>query len=88
LEFRWIDWNVEHIGRHGVTPAEAELVVENARPPFPERQEEDKWLVMGRGQGGRYVQVVFVRDDDGTAFVIHARPLTDKEKRRYRRRTR
>jgi hypothetical protein len=29
---------------------------------------------------------VFVLDDDGTVFVIHARPLTDLEKRRYRRR--
>ena len=30
----------------------------------------------------RLLQVVFVLDDDGTVFVIHARPLTDLEKRR------
>lgn len=31
---------------------------------------------------------IYVLDDDGTAYVIHARPLTDAEKRRYRRRRR
>jgi hypothetical protein len=33
-------------------------------------------------------QVVYVIDPDGTVYVIHARPLTDREKRRYRRRKR
>jgi hypothetical protein len=44
-------------------------------------------LVRGRRRGGRPIQVVFVLDDDGTAFVIHARPLTEAEKRRFRRET-
>ena len=30
-------------------------------------------------------QVVFVLDEDDTVFVIHARPLTEREKRRLRR---
>jgi hypothetical protein len=34
------------------------------------------------------MQVIFVLDPDDTIFVIHARPLTDWEKRRYRRRKR
>jgi hypothetical protein len=29
--------------------------------------------------------VIFVLDDDGSAFVVHARPLTEPEKRRHRR---
>ena len=45
-----------------------------------------KLLVMGRGQEGRFIQVVYVLDPDDRVFVIHARPLTDKEKHRYRRR--
>ena len=76
MEFRWIEWNVDHIAKHGVSPDEAERVVESARSPFPERLENEKWLVMGRGGGGRMLQVVFVLDEDGTVFVIHARPLT------------
>jgi uncharacterized DUF497 family protein len=42
--------------------------------------------VWGRGRSGRFLQVVFILDDDDTVFVIHARPLTDREKRRFRRR--
>jgi uncharacterized DUF497 family protein len=85
MDFRWNDWNVEHIGTHGVSADEAEVVVRGARGPFPRRIEDDKWLVWGRGQGGRLLQVIFVLDLDDTVFVIHARPLTDQEKRRLRR---
>jgi uncharacterized DUF497 family protein len=87
-EFRWIPWNAEHAGKHGVSMAEAELVVNGAQPPYPEYRGDEKWLVIGRGLSGRFVQVIYMIDDDGTLFVIHARPLTEREKRRYRRRTR
>lgn len=88
MEFRWNDWNLEHIAAHGVKPDETERVVEGAQPPFPEGREDGKLLVIGRGEGGRWLQVIYVLDDDGTVFVIHARPLDDGEKRRYRRRLR
>jgi hypothetical protein len=45
MEFRWNDWNIEHIGKHGVLPDEAELVIAGARSPFPRKIHEDKWLV-------------------------------------------
>ena len=88
MEFRWNEWNLDHIAVHGVTPEEAERVVENAEPPYPEGREDGKLLVIGRSDGGRWMQVIYVQDDDDTAFVIHARPLDDGEKRRYRRRMR
>lgn len=85
MEFRWNEWNVDHIAKHGVSPEEAESVVGRAKRPFPRKMEDDKWLVWGRGSGGRPVQVIFVLDDDESIFVIHARPLTESEKRRFRR---
>jgi uncharacterized DUF497 family protein len=85
MDFRWNDWNEEHVLDHGVLPEEAEMVLESARSPFPRMIEDDKRLVWGRGIGGRWLQVMYLLDADGTVFVIHARPLTDKEKRRYRR---
>ena len=85
MDFRWNLWNLEHVATHSVTPAEAESVIYATRRPYPLHREDDKWLVCGRGHGGRLLQVVFVIDDDGTVFVIHARPLTEREKRRYRR---
>jgi uncharacterized DUF497 family protein len=64
----------------------AEMVVRQAKPPFPQEIGEDKLLVMGQGRGGRFLQVIYVLDPDDTIFVIHARSLTDREKKRYRRR--
>ena len=80
MDFRWIEWNEDHIQQHGVSPEEAEAVVKRARTPFPRMIEDDKRLVWGRGRGGRLLQVIFVLDDDATVFIIHARPLTAKGK--------
>jgi uncharacterized DUF497 family protein len=86
MDFRWNEWNIEHIGLHGVTPDEAELVVRNAKRPYPRYRDDGKWLAWGRGRGGRLLQVVFVIDEHDSIFIIHARPLTEKEKKRYRKR--
>lgn len=86
MEFRWNEWNIEHVQQHGVAPEEAEWVVERAKPPYPERREDDKWLVMGQATGGRFLQVIYIEDPEGSIFIIHARPLNEREKQRYRRR--
>jgi hypothetical protein len=41
-----------------------------------------KWQVVGRGQGDRFVQVVYTVDPDDTLFIIHAMPLTTRRRRR------
>ena len=74
------------MGTHEVQPEEAEFVVEQAAHPYPQHREDDKFLVWGPTAGGRLLQVVFLLDEDDTVFVIHARALTDKEKRRRRKR--
>ena len=86
--FRWNEWNVEHIAEHGVSIDEAEWVVETARPPYPEAREDGKRRVVGCGRGGRWLQVVYIYDPEDVIFVIHARPLSQNEKRRARRRHR
>lgn len=88
MQFRWIDWNRDHVAGHGVGWEEAEMVVRQTRPPFPQQLGDDKLLVVGQGHGGRFLQVIYVREPEDMVFVIHARPLTDREKRRYRRRKR
>lgn len=87
-DYRWNEWNVEHIAEHGITPTEAEHVVDNARPPYPEQTRNKKFLVRGNNANGDFLQVIYLVDPDGTIYIIHARPLTDREKRRYRRRHR
>jgi uncharacterized DUF497 family protein len=48
----------------------------------------NRWTVWGQTEEGYYLQVVFVLDPDETIYVIHSRPLTDKEKRILRRKRR
>ena len=61
--FSWDDWNVNHIAKHGVTPAEAEHVVRHAADPFPRSTGDHKSIVWGQTGEGRYLQVIFVYRD-------------------------
>ena len=81
--FRWNDWNIEHIGRHGVKQSEAERVVTTGER---RRVGEGKYKAIGRGVGDRWMQVIYIFDPPGVTYVIHARPLNDAEKRRVRKR--
>lgn len=76
--FRWIEWNLDHATRHGCSVDEIESVVLN----YSNRKVGDgKRMTVGRGRGNRVIQVVFLIDDDGTFFVIHAMPLTTRRRR-------
>ena len=88
MKFRWNDWNIGHVAEHYVQPLEAESVVEQAREHEWEYRGEGKWLIRGRGFGERLIQVIFLIDPDDSVYVIHARPLTLREKQRLRRRQR
>ena len=88
MDFRWTEWNVEHLARHGVDPESAERVVREARRRYPRRVGRDRWLVWGADDGGRLLQVIFVPREDGSLYVIHARPLTEAERKRWRRKER
>ncbi len=85
MEFRWNRWNVDHIAQHGVSADQAEEVIRDATRPYPLHREDGKWLVWGKTAGGDLLQVVFIIDEDDSVFVIHARPPTKNEKKRYRR---
>ena len=84
-DFRWNEWNVEHIARHGVSREEAEYVVDHAARPFPRHHGDGKFLVRGQSEEGRWLQVVYVFDPRDVIYVIHARPLKETEKRATRR---
>lgn len=82
MDFRWNAWNLEHATKHGCAVREIESVVRNARRPWPQYVGEDRWMVEGRGQGGRVVRAVYLIDPPpDTAFVIHAMPLTTRRRR-------
>ena len=87
-DFRWNEWNLTHIAQHSVSAEEAEYVITNAKPPYPVLIVEEKWKVWGQTANGRYLQLIFLYDPGETIYVIHARGLSDREKRRLRRRRR
>lgn len=74
-DFRWNSFNLEKVARHGVSPQEAEHVVRFAKRPYPRPHRKGTWIVRGRGNSNRMVQVVFLLDDDDTYYIIHAMPL-------------
>ena len=84
-EFRWNEWNIEHLAEHGVSPVEAEELVCSAIRPYPRKIGDGKYIVRGRTQAGVYLQVILVFDPAPVIYVIHARPLSETEKWRFRR---
>ncbi len=85
--FRRNEWNREHIAIHGVLPEEAEFIVNHTSRPYPEFIGDGKWRVRGQTFSGRYLQVIFVIEHE-CYYVIHARGLTERERRNLRRRRR
>ena len=84
-DFRWNQWNQDHMACHGVEPEEAEHVVEHPARGFPRYDGEGKYRALGQTDAGRYLQVVYIFSPAGVIYVIHARGLTGPEKRRLRR---
>jgi hypothetical protein len=67
--FAWDETNCDHIAEHGVTPAEAQFVVESARSPFPQDVGDGKRRVWGATAAGRWLQVIYVlKNQDEVAF--------------------
>jgi len=87
-EFRWNEANVDHIDGHNIVPAEAEYVVNHPFRGYPRAMEEEKYLAKGQTANGHYIQVIYVFDPPGVVYVIHARPMTIRERRALNRRRR
>ena len=80
------EWSARHIAAHGVTLDEVrEAILE--RPYWAAPGREGTILVYGRTYAGRYLLVVAI-DENGAAFIVTARDMTDAEKRTFRRKAR
>jgi len=84
-EFVWPQDQIDHIAEHGVEPHEFEEVCSGRSFVRRVKSEGDNpvYNVMGRTKEGRYLFCVVIRFPDGRGYPISARPMTDKEKRRY-----
>ncbi len=84
--FVWPEDRVDHVARHGVSPAEVEetcfgrALVQRSKT----LGENPVYYVLGQTVAGRYLFCVIIRFPDGNGYPVTARTMTAKEKRRYR----
>ncbi len=80
--FWWDNQNIEHIADHGVEPAEAEAVLDNAK--LIRKAGRGKYIAYGQTDSGRYLMVVYAPKEDNRVRVITARDMIPREKRQFR----
>ena len=85
-ELVWPPDRLAHIERHGVTPEEVEeacfgrAFVQWAKS----RGENPVYYVLGQTRAGRYLFCVVIQFPDGRGYPVTARPMTARERRRYK----
>lgn len=86
----WDDYNIEHIAKHGVKPAEVEQVVfgTGMKGPFEDNRSRTGRLVFFGFSGPTLNRRTLVAVTDrptanGDAYVLSARPATDRERMKY-----
>jgi hypothetical protein len=85
--YRDPDTGQPHIYGHGSTEEEVEYVLCGSGEDFAGAR--DSRMKLGQTAAGRYLQVIYVPDEDPTSvFVITACELRGKAKKAYRRRQR
>ncbi len=83
-EFEWDHRNVGHmLSRHNVTPEEVEEAAFDG-PAVWERGRTGRYYLLSRTVSGRFLFVVVAYLGRGKARAITARNMTDREKRRWR----
>ncbi len=85
-ELEWDDENIEHVARHNVNPLEVEDVCFGTH--ISEREGAQRWVLSGQSAAGRYLNIVVERVGKGRFRAITAFEMSEKYKRRYRKRFR
>lgn len=78
----WDDWNEEHLGRHNVSPDEAEEVC--LADPLVLRGRGGTKTLYGLTDAGRYLLVVLAERGSGIYYPVTARDMTETERRSFR----
>ena len=84
----WFDEIIEKLEwKHNVQPREVTEVFVN-KPEFRfvekgHRSGENVYAAMGQTYAGRYLIVFFIYKKDKRAFILSARNMTDRERRKY-----
>ncbi len=85
-KFIWPEDRIEHIARHDIDPEEVEEVC-FGRPFVRRAKSEGKnpvYYVLGQTVAGRYLFCVIIQFPDKNGYPVTVRPMTDAEKRRFK----
>ena len=84
-ELIWPEDRLEHIARHSVTPDEVdEVCFSKAFVQRTQSQGDNPvYYILGQTEAGRYLFCVVIHFPDGRGYPVTARPMTDRERRRY-----
>lgn len=81
------DTGLPHIYGHGINETDVERALLSPTEDGPSSNGSRQ--AIGQVEGGRYIRVVYVPDQDGdSVFVVTAYPLAGRELKAYRRRRR
>jgi uncharacterized DUF497 family protein len=84
-EFLWPEDRVDHISRHGVSPEDFEEVCFGSPLVLRARSEGPNpvYHVLGETHSQKHLLCIAIQFPDGKGYPVTARPMTDREKRRY-----
>ncbi len=78
----WDDWNVAHIAKHAVSPAEVE---EFCRGEHIVRQAHSgRLMLIGSTAGGRLLAIILAPEAGDDFYPVTARPADRRERTDYR----
>jgi uncharacterized protein len=91
-ELEWDDNNVDHIGRHGVSPQEVEEVCYglhySKKDSDSKGHGKERYILAGQTEAGRYLDVVIERLHTTCFRPVVAFEMSEPYKRSYRKKLR
>lgn len=80
VEFIWDAGNIGHLGRHRITPQEAEeaILLDSLEPDLQQHCDEDRVLCFGRTTNGRLLTIIYTVRGDAIR-VVTGYPMTRRQ---------
>lgn len=84
VEFTWDASNIEHLGRHKITPQEAEeaILLDSLEFELQQHSDEERVLCFGRTAKGRLLTVIYAMRGEAIR-VVTGYPMTKSQQRIY-----
>lgn len=79
----WDEWNIDHIARHNVVPAEVRTALSDPDAVFI-KAKQVRVMILGRADTRLLATVLNEQEASGVYYVITARDMSKKERTFYR----